>query len=607
MNVSEGFMLRVLNGELRGRVFPLPDSLDIGSGGDCGLRLRDAAVSPSHARLQRDGDGVVIEDLGSSRGTFLNDESVERASLKKGDLLRIGRTHLSVIQKTGGAQDKEATGNDGRGGSGDDSRLIQRARAAEARKVQLEKARARLTRENEELRQKLALEEVRRRELKEKPGASGGLSEPAAGARPGQEELAEELKSALEIRTRLAILLKAARKKIARLEEAQAEPGEGEEARIRSLQEEIAAAREESEKRDQLHQQELAAARISTEELEQARGELRELAASYHESEGTREDLGRKLEAKETELAESEGARAELALRLETVAEEKKLLESNRGQLEQQHEETQGLRAELLGLREELSSRSEEVQGGITLLELSQGELEEQREECEALRAQLLELRGALESLEAEKKRESEAHRGELESLVEDGRRDQEPLARRVDELEALNVNLTDELETRQGELNERIVEFEQGQASRAELQARCSEAEQARELLEGELAGQLETITAQSQTLGELEARLNEAGRELSSLRQELDRRESRLGQEGDVLRRRLDAAEEKRQDQEGRIDGLEDERLKLSGELVLLKRYADDVRRRLLEKEALADELASRLRVSSAPQKPA
>ncbi|MCH2582937.1 MAG: FHA domain-containing protein, partial [Planctomycetes bacterium] len=148
MKVSEGFMLRVLNGEFRGRVFPLQDSLDIGSGGDCGLRLRDASVSSSHARLQREGDEVVIEDLGSSRGTYLNDKSVERAHLKKGDLLRIGRTHLSVISRGRGSQGDGTSGNSSEEGLPIDTRLLHRARLAEARKVQLEKARARLTREN---------------------------------------------------------------------------------------------------------------------------------------------------------------------------------------------------------------------------------------------------------------------------------------------------------------------------------------------------------------------------------------------------------------------------------------------------------------------------
>ena len=177
MKVSEGFMLKVLNGEFRGRVFPLQDSLDIGSGDDCGLRLRDASVSSSHARLQREGDEVVIEDLGSSRGTYLNDKSVERAHLKKGDLLRIGRTHLSVISRGRGAEGDGASGNFSEEGSSTDTRLLQRARSAEARKVQLEKARARLTRENEELQEKLALEDARRRELERRLGDPGQESD----------------------------------------------------------------------------------------------------------------------------------------------------------------------------------------------------------------------------------------------------------------------------------------------------------------------------------------------------------------------------------------------------------------------------------------------
>ena len=101
MKVSEGFMLRVLNGEFRGKVFPLRDSIDIGSAGECELCIRDSLVSPSHARLQREGDELVIEDLGTSRGTFLNERPVDRASLRTGDLLRVGGTRLSVSPDTG--------------------------------------------------------------------------------------------------------------------------------------------------------------------------------------------------------------------------------------------------------------------------------------------------------------------------------------------------------------------------------------------------------------------------------------------------------------------------------------------------------------------------
>ena len=609
MKVSEGFMLRVLNGEFRGRVFPLQDSLDIGSGGDCGLRLRDASVSSSHARLQREGDEVVIEDLGSSRGTYLNDQSVERAHLKKGDLLRIGRTHLSVISRGRGTQGDGAPGNSSEEGAPIDTRLLQRARSAEARKVQLEKARARLTRENEELQQKLAFEETHRRKLERRLGDSG-LSESIGEELLERERMEEELKSALEIRTRLAILLKAARKKIAHFETAQAASDTADESKVLALQEELDAARREQEEARR-HQQESAEARVSTEELEQARAELRSLGENYRESEAAREALGRTLAAKEAELVEFAEGRKELFLKLEAAEEEKSLLESSRGQLEERNEETISLRVEVSELRKELALQADGAEEEKGLLASSQAQVEKQCEESKALRAEVRDLQKQLESMAAERDREAEVYRGELENMEADNRRRledkgaeiQEPLEKRIDELEGLNARVAAELEASRGEFQQRAVEFEQGAASRAELEERCSEAERARELLDGELVRQRETVVSQAESLDELESRLQEVSSELSRLGQEREERAERLERELDALGRRLASAENKRQAQEGRFDGLEDARSRLSGELLLLKRYADDVRRRLLEKEALVDDLESRLRISTAP----
>ena len=610
MKVSEGFMLRVLNGEFRGRVFPLQDSLDIGSGGDCGLRLRDASVSSSHARLQREGDEVVIEDLGSSRGTYLNDQSVERAHLKKGDLLRIGRTHLSVISRGRGTQGDGSSGN-----SSEelpiDTRLLQRARSAEARKVQLEKARARLTRENEELQQKLAFEETRRRKLERRLGDPDGLSESIEAELLERERMEEELKSALEIRTRLAILLKAARKKIAHFEAVQAAPDKADESKVLALKEELDAARREQEEEARRHQQESAGARVSTEELEQARAELRSMGENWRESEAAREALGRTLAAKEAELVEFAEGRKELFLKLEAAEEEKSLLESSRGQLEEQNEETISLRVEVSELRKELALQADGAEEEKGLLASSQAQVEKQCEESKALHAEVRDLQKQLESLAAERARETEVHCGELENMEADNRRRledkgaeiQAPLEKRIDELEDLNARLAAELEASRGEFQQRAVEFEQGATSRAKLEERCSEAERARELLDGELVRQRETVVSQAESLDELKSRLQEVSSELSRLGQEREERAERLERELDALGRRLASAENKRQAQEGRFDGLEDERSRLSGELLLLKRYADDVRRRLLEKEALVDDLESRLRISTAP----
>jgi two-component system, cell cycle response regulator len=68
----------------------------VGRGSDCELTLPDIEASRRHALLQPQADGsVVLEDLGSTNGTFLNDRRVERdAQLKVHDSLRIGQTIL---------------------------------------------------------------------------------------------------------------------------------------------------------------------------------------------------------------------------------------------------------------------------------------------------------------------------------------------------------------------------------------------------------------------------------------------------------------------------------------------------------------------------------
>lgn len=56
----------------------------------------DPSVSRRHAVLRRDGDGLVLADLASQNGTFLNDRRVEAAEVKVGDLVTLGRTRLVV-------------------------------------------------------------------------------------------------------------------------------------------------------------------------------------------------------------------------------------------------------------------------------------------------------------------------------------------------------------------------------------------------------------------------------------------------------------------------------------------------------------------------------
>ena len=55
-------------------------------------------VSRLHCRLTADeADGLTVEDLGSTNGTSVNGERIERAALKTGDVLAVGRVAFTVL------------------------------------------------------------------------------------------------------------------------------------------------------------------------------------------------------------------------------------------------------------------------------------------------------------------------------------------------------------------------------------------------------------------------------------------------------------------------------------------------------------------------------
>jgi len=70
----------------------------VGRGAENGLRLDDDDfVSSRHARLDPRPDGLRVEDVGSTNGTYVNGARVTTARLlQSGDVVRIGQTDLQV-------------------------------------------------------------------------------------------------------------------------------------------------------------------------------------------------------------------------------------------------------------------------------------------------------------------------------------------------------------------------------------------------------------------------------------------------------------------------------------------------------------------------------
>src|SRR4051812_29265248 len=70
--------------------------LTIGRATDNGLVLRDGRASRHHARVDVRRGSLVLSDLGSTNGSFVNDRRVDSIALREGDPIRIGTTTLLV-------------------------------------------------------------------------------------------------------------------------------------------------------------------------------------------------------------------------------------------------------------------------------------------------------------------------------------------------------------------------------------------------------------------------------------------------------------------------------------------------------------------------------
>ena len=92
--------LRVVEpADQRGRTYDVVDELTIGRAAGCQIPLDDSYASQLHARLFRRNGDLLVEDLGSTNGTFLNRKKVSSAvPIRKGDRLQVGKTVLELVK-----------------------------------------------------------------------------------------------------------------------------------------------------------------------------------------------------------------------------------------------------------------------------------------------------------------------------------------------------------------------------------------------------------------------------------------------------------------------------------------------------------------------------
>lgn len=89
--------LVILNQGMTGRTFELvTERTTVGRVEDNTFQIADGSVSSHHAEIILQGNDVLVRDLNSTNGTFVNNDKITEIVLKPGQTLRFGQVELKI-------------------------------------------------------------------------------------------------------------------------------------------------------------------------------------------------------------------------------------------------------------------------------------------------------------------------------------------------------------------------------------------------------------------------------------------------------------------------------------------------------------------------------
>ncbi|MGD8453981.1 MAG: FHA domain-containing protein [Phycisphaerae bacterium] len=451
----------------------------VGSRRDCHLPVSHPDLSKVHCAVINTGRAVLVCDLLSRSGTFVNNEAVRLSLLRPGDVLRAGPVEITAEFSDGAAADAPASLADLVLPEpivlevGDQRLEVRQAAAVIGRRQGADLI---IDTPDTSLAHALLLTVDGRPVLGDLGSRSGTLVNGERielswlgdgdavdiGGQPVTVRWAGAEQTTAEAEQPAAVEQATAEAELAEAEAEAAAPTPpvaetvppvlpvGEEwgdleRTIQTVQAQIAAAREQLEQRSA----DLDARQADLDQRQAALGPQRAaLAESLKDVQRREATLQESEQAIQAKLAEAEGQAATLAVAREELAGQQAAFEAQRGELETQRGELDATRAELTAAQTQVEKQQQELAAAQAAAGERERELQAQAEELAGADAALAEQRAQLEAEQATLAQ----RQGELDE------RDA-ALAVQAEELAAREASLQDR-ESREGEAFQRIEQF---------------------------------------------------------------------------------------------------------------------------------------------------
>ena len=104
---GSGWMLQALHPNLKNKRYPIDGTKSLGRSQECELHFSFDRLSRKHAELKVIDGILVVKDLDSSNGTFVNGEKVKQAKLSAGDTVAFDKLEFTVIAPSSAGKSAE--------------------------------------------------------------------------------------------------------------------------------------------------------------------------------------------------------------------------------------------------------------------------------------------------------------------------------------------------------------------------------------------------------------------------------------------------------------------------------------------------------------------